>query len=89
LHNWKFGLASCVSVVIAMSALSAGCSSQARIAVDSALTRPGETDITVAALPTDDLAGLYIAQDDGLFTQQGLHVTIDTISSSQRAEDRG
>jgi NitT/TauT family transport system substrate-binding protein len=83
LHNWKLGLAPCISVVLVLSALSAGCSSPPRIAIDSALTQPGGTDVTVAALPTDDLAGLYIAQDDGLFAKQGLHVTIDKISSSQ------
>jgi NitT/TauT family transport system substrate-binding protein len=38
--------------------------------------------ITVAALPSDDLAGLYIAQDDGLFAREGLHVTIEKIASS-------
>jgi NitT/TauT family transport system substrate-binding protein len=83
LGNWKFGLAPCISVVIALSALSAGCSSQPHIAADSALTQPEEPSITVAALPTDDLAGLYIAQDDGLFAKQGLRVTIEKISSSQ------
>jgi NitT/TauT family transport system substrate-binding protein len=40
------------------------------------------TTITVAALPSDDLAGLYIAQDDGLFAREGLHVTIEKIASS-------
>jgi NitT/TauT family transport system substrate-binding protein len=38
--------------------------------------------ITVAALPSDDLAGLYIAQDDGLFAREGLHVIIEKIASS-------
>jgi NitT/TauT family transport system substrate-binding protein len=42
-----------------------------------------ETDITVAALPSGDLAGLYLAQADGFFAQQGLHVTIKRIASSQ------
>ena len=44
---------------------------------------PEEPDITVAAIPAVDLAGLYIAQDDGLFARQGLHVTIEKIPSSQ------
>jgi NitT/TauT family transport system substrate-binding protein len=39
-------------------------------------------DVTVAAIPTVDLAGLYVAQDDGLFAQQGLHVKIVKIPSS-------
>jgi NitT/TauT family transport system substrate-binding protein len=42
-----------------------------------------ETDITVAALPSGDLAGLYVAKADGFFAQQGLHVTIERIASSQ------
>jgi NitT/TauT family transport system substrate-binding protein len=63
--------------------LSAGCASGAGTPADSALTQSGETDITVAAIPSNDLAGLYIAQDDGLFAGQGLHVTIEKIASSQ------
>jgi NitT/TauT family transport system substrate-binding protein len=44
---------------------------------------PEEPDITVAAIPTVDLAGLYVAQDQGLFARQGLHVVIRKIASSQ------
>ena len=44
---------------------------------------PEEPDITVAAIPAVDLAGLYIAQDRGLFAQQGLRVTIVPVPSSQ------
>jgi ABC-type nitrate/sulfonate/bicarbonate transport system substrate-binding protein len=49
----------------------------------SARPDPELPDITVAALPAADLAGLYIAQDEGLFARQGLHVTIEPIASSQ------
>ena len=42
-----------------------------------------EPDITVAAIPSDDLAGLYVAQDQGLFAEVGLHVTIKKIPSSK------
>lgn len=42
-----------------------------------------ETNVTVAAIPSADLAGLYIAQDEGLFARQGLHVTITTIASTK------
>jgi NitT/TauT family transport system substrate-binding protein len=45
-------------------------------------TQADDPSITVAALPSDDLAGLYIAQDDGLFAREGLHVTIEKIASS-------
>ena len=44
---------------------------------------PEKQDITVAAIPAADLAGLYVALDKGLFAQQGLHVTIRKIPSSQ------
>jgi NitT/TauT family transport system substrate-binding protein len=69
--------------VAASAALAGGCSSNTGTAVDSALTQPEETNITIAASPAVDLAGLYIAQDDGLFARQGLHVTIEQIPSSQ------
>ena len=35
-----------------------------------------KTNITVNAFPAIDSAGLYVAQDEGLFAAQGLHVTI-------------
>jgi NitT/TauT family transport system substrate-binding protein len=59
--------------------LAAGCGAAGN---NGALSPPSEPDITLAALPTADLAGLYIAQDDGLFAQQGLRVTIEKIPSS-------
>jgi len=64
-------------------ALATGCGTVTTTASSSAQPRPELTDITVAALPAADLAGLYIAQDQGLFAQQGLHVTIESIASSQ------
>jgi NitT/TauT family transport system substrate-binding protein len=65
--------------VAAIIAVSAGCGSGG----GGAPSQAGDPDITVAALPSDDLAGLYIAADDGLFAQQGLRVTIVRIASSQ------
>jgi NitT/TauT family transport system substrate-binding protein len=64
-------------------AVAAGCGSAHEAASSAGQPDPGEADITVAALPAVDLAGLYIAQDNGLFAQQGLHVTIEQIASSQ------
>ncbi len=64
--------------------LVAGCGSAAGNAgSESAAARPEEPDITVGAIPAVDLVGLYIAQEDGFFAQQGLHVTIEQITSSQ------
>ena len=37
---------------------------------------PEKTSIVVMAVPAEGAAGLYIAQDDGLFAKAGLHVTI-------------
>ena len=44
-----------------------------------------KTNLRVGAVPVADEAGLYIAEDEGLFAQEGLHVTIDSIVSSADA----
>ena len=70
--------------IIGVTVLATGCSSGAgSAALTSAVPAPEEPDITVAAIPAVDLAGLYIAQDRGLFARQGLHVTIVPVPSSQ------
>ena len=61
-------------------ALASGCATGA---ATPAAAPPEEPDITVAAIPAVDLAGLYVALDQGLFARQGLHVTIRKIASSQ------
>ena len=61
----------------------AGCTTAGGNAPTSASSKPEKPDITVAAIPAVDLAGLYIAQDKGLFARQGLHVIIEKIPSSQ------
>jgi NitT/TauT family transport system substrate-binding protein len=65
--------------VSAIMALATGCGTTS----GNVKPDPAPTDVTVAALPAADLAGLYIALDQGLFAQQGLHVTIEPIASSQ------
>ena len=78
----RFAAAPLIAAVI--SILVAGCASAGgNTAVTAAAAAPEEPDITVAALPAVDLASLYIAQDQGLFAKQGLHVTIEKIASSQ------
>ena len=67
-------------IAAAIMVLAAGCGVAASTTAPST---PEEPDITVAAIPAVDLVGLYIAQDNGLFAQQGLHVTIEKIPSSQ------
>lgn len=44
-----------------------------------------KTNLTVGAVPVADEAGLYIAEDEGLFKAEGLNVTIDSIVSSADA----
>ena len=63
------GLAALVGLA---GVLAAGCSGGGSAA-------PGgleETNLVVAAVPAIDSAGLYIAQQRGLFAAEGLHVTI-------------
>jgi NitT/TauT family transport system substrate-binding protein len=63
-----------VASAVAVTMLAAGCSGGS----GSGTTRLKleKANITVAAFPAIDSAGLYIAQDKGLFAAQGLHVTI-------------
>jgi NitT/TauT family transport system substrate-binding protein len=63
--------------------ISAACSSASGAVPAAAGPAPEVPDITVAAIPAVDLAGLYIAQDRGLFARQGLHVRIEPIPSAQ------
>ncbi len=70
-----------VPLIAAVStALASGCGTAA---LTPPTPPPEEPDITVAALPAVDLAGLYVAQDQGLFARQGLHVIIRKIASSE------
>ena len=82
MNTRRFWAASLIAAMIMIPV--AGCASGGgSTALTSALSKPEEPDITVAAIPAVDLAGLYIAQDRGLFAQQGLHITIEPIPSSQ------
>jgi NitT/TauT family transport system substrate-binding protein len=66
---------------LAVGLLAAGCSS-AKATSGAAATGPLEkTNLIVAAVPAADAAGLYIAQQRGLFAAQGLHVKIETAVS--------
>jgi len=63
-----------VGVLAAAAVLAAACSGGGGgQAAPPAVEKP---DLTVAAVPALDSAGLYIAQQRGLFAAQGLHVTI-------------
>lgn len=68
--------------VAALALLAAGCSGAAF--GGQAAADPEEPDITVAAVPSADLAGVYIAQDLGYFKDEGLNVTLKRITSSRQ-----
>ena len=79
----KTGHVRAAALAAAMVMMLAGCAGAHSDAGLAALTKAGEGNVTVAAIPSADLAGLYIAQDEGLFARQGLHVTITTIASTK------
>ena len=65
-----------------ISLLAAGCANANGSAAPGSVEKP---DLTVAMVPADDTAGWYIAQQDGLFAKQGLHVNIQMAVSSETA----
>jgi NitT/TauT family transport system substrate-binding protein len=69
--------AAATAAVLAVAACGSNSSGAA-----TARTGPEKKDIVVAAVPAEGAAGLYIAADDGLFAKAGLHVTIQTVTSS-------
>jgi NitT/TauT family transport system substrate-binding protein len=81
MSTWNFRV---VPLALATILVLVGCattpSSATFAAASSRLEQP---DITVAAIPSVDLAGFYVAQDEGLFVKAGLHVTIKKIPSSK------
>jgi len=72
----------CLAVALPVVAL-AGCSGGSGSATTSSGPPPEVSQIVLDAVPTADAAGLYIAQDDGLFKQQGLDVIIKTINGGE------
>ncbi len=79
MSTWKFRVRPLIAATILVLAGCTAAPSDPTLA-SSGLEQP---DITVAALPSVDLAGLYVAQHQGLFTRAGLHVTIRKIASSK------
>ena len=64
-----------VASAVVVTMLAAGCSSGGP-GGGAPRYKPEKTNIVVDAFPAIYSAGLYIAQDEGLFAAQGLHVTI-------------
>jgi len=72
------------TAVIAVTAALAGCSGASGGAGGGPLEK---TSIVVDAFPAIDSAGLFIAEQRGLFKAQGLNVTIKLATTSQAAID--
>jgi NitT/TauT family transport system substrate-binding protein len=82
MSTWNLRAAPVIAATGITIASLAGCSGSPHSAALAAAAGPRH-DITVAAIPASDLAGLYVAMDQGLFARQGLHVTLEKIPSSQ------
>jgi len=80
MSTWNLRAAPIIAAIIIFLV---GCTSAPGSATFAAAAKPEMQDITVAAIPASDLAGLYVAVDKGLFAQQGLQVRIRKIPSSQ------
>jgi NitT/TauT family transport system substrate-binding protein len=78
MHSRLFRRAFAVPVIAALAAT--GCASGG----NAARHRTGleKKDLVVLAVPAEGAAGLYIAQDDGLFARAGLHVTIKSTADT-------
>lgn len=85
----KFRVTSAAAVLAAFALTSfalTGCgnsSNSSNSGGPSGVTRLETPDITIAAVPSADLAGIYVAQDDGFFARQGLHVKLVKIAASK------
>src|ERR1700691_4266879 len=75
-------LAAALAAVAALAALAAGCSSSTSSSPKppASATHLEQTNLTVASVPAEGAAGLYIALNQGLFAKVGLHVKIEPIA---------
>ena len=80
--RWRFLRVISVTSAGLIVMLSAGCGGPSASPKPSGLEK---TTLTVGSVPVADEAGLYIAEDEGLFKAEGLNVTIDSIVSSADA----
>src|SRR3984957_16890208 len=75
------------AAAVAAVALLAGCSGSSGGSSSAAAGPLEKTDIVIDAFPAIDSAGLFIAEQRGLFKAQGLNVTIKLAQTSQTAID--
>jgi NitT/TauT family transport system substrate-binding protein len=72
----------CSLFVVLPVAAVASCSAASGSSVSSG-PPPEQSTITLDVVPTADAAGIYIAEKDGFFAQQGLTVKINTINGGE------
>jgi NitT/TauT family transport system substrate-binding protein len=71
-----------ITVTGLVAVLAVACSTSSGSGSGVRLAKLETSNLTVAAVPLADDAGLYIAKDLGLFKAAGLNVTIDSVVSS-------
>jgi len=71
-------------MAIAASGSLAGCAAAGGSA-NAATGTPESSTISVDSVPVAEEAGLYVAQAEGFFTQQGLNVKIESTTGAERA----
>ena len=81
LRGLRTGIGKTVAVAAALTLLLAACGDDG----GGSASAGGRTKVTVAALPLTDSAALYLARDRGLFTKEGLDVTIQPVQQSIQA----
>jgi NitT/TauT family transport system substrate-binding protein len=74
---------SMIITLVGLAALAVGCANGSSSSNQSG--GPEKTSIVVGAVPAADTAGLYIAQQQGFFAAEGLHVKIVPIISAELA----
>src|SRR5690348_14534024 len=74
----KLGYCLAAIPAVALAACSSGSSSNVQTGPP-----PEVSSIIIDAVPTADAAGLYIAEDNGYFAQQGLTLTINRINGGE------
>ena len=79
----RVSVAAAGSIAVALAA--AACSSGGSTTAATAAAHLETTNIVVGALPVVDTAGMYLAQQQGYFKQEGLHVSISHIAASPDA----
>jgi NitT/TauT family transport system substrate-binding protein len=66
-------------VAATTAVFASGCSSSGSVSTSAGVEKP---DLSVAVVPALDSAGFFVALYDGLFAEQGLHVTFTPATSS-------